>query len=260
MDQILKLYPPISLDMMNEVKLQNRFDLKFVLHISQLQSILKEIVADYFVLKISGTSVQHYQSVYYDTNGNLFYLAHHNGQAGRIKVRRREYIGSALCYTETKFKSNKGKTSKRRITSSDVNSGFSNNDKQFLESQLFISPEFLEPKIKNMFNRITLVSRRFDERCTIDFYISFESGSSCIDLPKLVIIELKKGDLKQHSALGDALQRHKIHPSGFSKYCIGRALTEPHLKQNRFKSRILKIKKLYPPEVKQLTAEKSFIA
>ena len=44
--------------------------------------------------------------------------------------------------------------------------------------------------------------------------------------------------------MGEMLRELRIKPSGFSKYCIGSALTNPKLKRNRFKPRFKKIDKL----------------
>ena len=259
-ESTLNQFGEITLDQMNEVKLLNRFDSKYVLFTSQLQSVLSETADAYFVLKIDGTRLQLYNSVYFDTHGDLFYLTHHNGKAGRYKVRKREYVNSTICFTEVKLKSNKGKTSKKRIASSADFAGFSAAEIFFLSQQTLVNPELLELKIKNSFNRVTLVSRSFDERCTIDINLSFDSGSQRVQLPGLAVIELKQGTLNQQSALAAALKRHKIQPSGFSKYCMGRALTEPWLKANRFKPKIMKIYKEYRPVISQLPVTKSFIA
>ena len=60
---------------------------------------------------------------------------------------------------------------------------------------------------------------------------------------KLVIIELKRDGLCYSPVLG-MLQELHIHPHGFSKYCMGSALTNSKLKINRFKPNIIDIKKI----------------
>ena len=40
------------------------------------------------------------------------------------------------------------------------------------------------------------------------------------------------------------LRQLRIHPHGFSKYCIGSALTNPDLRQNRFKIRLRDTEKI----------------
>jgi hypothetical protein len=40
------------------------------------------------------------------------------------------------------------------------------------------------------------------------------------------------------------LRQLRIHPHGFSKYCMGSALTNPELSVNRFKRKLIEIKKI----------------
>ena len=58
-----------------------------------------------------------------------------------------------------------------------------------------------------------------------------------------IVIELKR-DGNVYSPVKEMLRELRIKPSGFSKYCIGSALTKPALKRNRFKKKFVKINKL----------------
>ena len=58
-----------------------------------------------------------------------------------------------------------------------------------------------------------------------------------------VIIELKR-DGHQPSPILPKLLQLRIHPHGFSKYCIGSALTNEALRRNRFKPRLHYVQKL----------------
>jgi hypothetical protein len=60
---------------------------------------------------------------------------------------------------------------------------------------------------------------------------------------KLVIIELKRGG-RMPSPVLDMLRQLHIHPHGFSKYCMGSALTNPQLPCNRFKRKLIEIRKI----------------
>lgn len=83
------------------------------------------------------------------------------------------------------------------------------------------------------------------ERLTIDTDLSFQNlttGMKC-SLPKLAIIELKRDGL-QPSPILPMLRELRIHPGGFSKYCIGEALTNPSLRINRLKPRLQKLMKI----------------
>jgi hypothetical protein len=58
-----------------------------------------------------------------------------------------------------------------------------------------------------------------------------------------VVIELKR-DGRMHSPILTLLRQLRIKPSGFSKYCIGSAITNDNLKINRFKKRLHRYDKI----------------
>ena len=64
-----------------------------------------------------------------------------------------------------------------------------------------------------------------------------------MDLTGLFIIELKRDGLQPSPILG-MLRDLRIKPSGFSKYCMGSALTNPDLKRNNFKERLRLVERL----------------
>ena len=103
----------------------------------------------------------------------------------------------------------------------------------------------MSPKITNHFERITLVNNAKTERLTIDIGLSFHNEVSGKDLAmdNLVIIEVKR-DGNTYSPILEILRKLRIHPSGFSKYCIGTALTADGIKRNRFNIRLRKINKI----------------
>jgi hypothetical protein len=59
----------------------------------------------------------------------------------------------------------------------------------------------------------------------------------------LVIIELKRDGLV-YSPVLEMLRQLRIHPHGFSKYCMGSALTNSELRINRFKRKLIEINKI----------------
>ena len=63
------------------------------------------------------------------------------------------------------------------------------------------------------------------------------------DMGNLVIIELKRDGLC-YSPVLEMLRQLHIHPHGFSKYCMGSALTNQHLPIHRFKSKLREINKI----------------
>ena len=80
---------------------------------------------------------------------------------------------------------------------------------------------------------------------TIDTHLRFNNIATGEQrsMGNLVIIELKR-DGNQPSPILDKLCDLRIHPHGFSKYCIGSALTNSSLRRNRIKPRLRSIQKI----------------
>lgn len=239
MNALISKFQPISLSEMGGIKLMNRTDTKFVTSIDKLMQLLQMAGDEYRVQEIDGKRNMSYATIYYDSKDYAFYNAHHDGHAGRQKVRVRSYVDSHLSFLEIKTKDNHGKTYKSRISADDALA------QDFLKQVLHIDPQLLEQKIENSFHRITLVNKAMTERLTIDTDLSFlnlVTGMKC-SLPQLAIIELKRDGLLPSPIL-PMLRELRIHPGGFSKYCIGEALTNPSLRINRMKPRLQQIKKI----------------
>jgi hypothetical protein len=84
------------------------------------------------------------------------------------------------------------------------------------------------------------------ERLTIDTALNFHNmvNGNDKDMGPLVVIELKRDGLV-YSPVLQMLRQLRIQPHGFSKYCMGSALTgEGHLPVNRFKCKLIEINKL----------------
>lgn len=252
MDEMLQRFQPISLEEMGGIRLMNRTDTKFVTTVDKLLTLLEMAGGEYRIQEIDGKRNMSYTTVYYDSPDYVFYNAHHDGHAGRQKVRIRSYVDSRLSFLEVKTKDNHGKTRKTRIQAMAMEDGqpvrsFTENPQafDFLQHCLMVDPGALERKILNRFRRVTLVNRAKTERLTIDTGLSFHNlttGRDC-SLPRLAVIELKRDGL-QPSPVLDMLRRLRIHPCGFSKYCIGEALTNPSLRTNRMKPRLQRLKKI----------------
>lgn len=246
MNALIQKFQPISLSEMGGIKLMNRTDTKFVTTIDKLMQLLSMAGSEYRVQEIDGKRNMSYATTYYDSKDFAFYNAHHDGHAGRQKVRVRSYVDSRMSFLEVKTKDNHGKTHKSRIAvepRSVVLQGQA--PLGFLREKLHLDPLLLEQKIENSFHRITLVNKAKTERLTIDTdleFLNLTTGTKC-SLPRLAIIELKRDGLQPSPVLG-MLRQLRIQPSGFSKYCIGEALTDPSLRINRMKPRLHKLMKL----------------
>lgn len=236
-------FEPITLEEMDRVRLMNRTDTKFWFHRDRLSEILEKVRDKYFVLNMQNDSTLPYHTVYFDTDKSAMYRAHHNGKLNRYKVRRRTYVQSGINFLEIKFKNNKGRTIKKRVSGDGNSVNFSEREKKFLRENLPFPPEMLVPQLINHFKRITLVNKNFDERCTIDIDLYFESNLLRYPLTNIAIIEVKREGTAQTSPIVKVLNELRIKQSGFSKYCTGRILTDPFVKYNALKPRLRQLKK-----------------
>lgn len=258
MTDILTNYQPITLEEMSGIRLMNRTDTKFVTNIATLRKLLKLAVWQYRAQEIDGKRLARYYTMYFDTPDMQMYTCHHSGHANRQKLRIRSYVDSGLNFLEVKTKNNHKRTRKKRTTMFDFdplaparNIAFDSHDDNFkeydsfLRENLWYKPEIMEEAIENRFNRITLVNNNKTERLTIDTDLCFHNihtGNDC-SLPELAIIELKRDGLVPSPILS-LLNELRIKPLGFSKYCIGTALSNPDIRQNRFKQRLHALGKL----------------
>ncbi len=247
---LVNRFEPISLSEMSKVSLLKRTDTKYLLNINQLQNVLKHVHDHYRVLSINKKRLNHYQTLYFDTADFALYTQHHNGKLNRYKVRCRKYVDSNLCYLEVKFKTNKRKTIKTRMKIPDIITEFGDHTGNFLRDNFPFNIQSLEPKIRNNFLRITMVSKHHIERLTIDLNLKFQRDNNNIPLPGMVIAEVKQKTFSIESDFIKALRFMNLQPIGFSKYCIGTAMTYPYLKRNNFKRKFLLINKLNKIEVR----------
>lgn len=231
-------FAPITLEQMSGVKLMNRTDTKFVTTTERLCLLLQMAQKDYYIQEIDGERNMEYDTTYFDTTTYDMYRQHQYGHVNRQKIRFRTYVSSHLQFMEVKTKNNHGRTKKKRIevTDMDVTDMVK---REFLEKHLRYGVDTLQPAINNHFRRITLVNHAKTERLTIDSELCFHNLVSGIDkdMGELVIIELKRDGLV-HSPVLEMLRQLRIHPHGFSKYCMGSALTNPVLPVNRFKEKL----------------------
>jgi peptidyl-tRNA hydrolase len=249
LDDILKEMAPISLDDMSAVKMMNRVDTKYVADdftVNELFSLIKD---EYYVQEIDGKRIAAYDSVYYDTADNHMYIIHQDKKLKRGKLRVRNYVDTNGYFCEVKHKNNHGRTKKKRI---EVGPGVFDDLKSDLAVREFVEKELptydfdkFEKKMKTAFDRITVVNKGKTERITIDFNVRFhnlETGNEATLAP-LVVIELKR-DGRCDSFFQKTLSDLRVKPFKISKYCIGRAMTDENLKQNRFKKKIIRLEKL----------------
>ena len=244
MDELLKSFAPITLAEMSSVKLMNRTDTKFVTNLPQLYRLLEMAQGDYYAQEIDGERNMLYDTTYFDTRDYEMYMEHQHGHTNRQKIRFRTYVSSHLQFMEVKTKNNHGRTKKKRIEVGDMDLG-DTEKREFLARTLKYDVDTLIPHMHNYFRRITLVNKAKTERLTIDTSLQFHNVQTDTDrdMGPLVIIELKRDGLVFSPVL-EMLRTLHIHPHGFSKYCMGAALTNNNLLVNRFKQKLRDVEKI----------------
>ena len=252
MFEILNQYGAITLDEMRNIRLMNRIDTKFVTTVPMLERLLLLAKDDYLVQETEGARISPYYTLYFDTEDCAMYNRHEAGHLSRQKVRVRSYLNAGLNFLEVKTKNNHGRTKKKRI----VADGFdpenisifnvqSSMFSEFLQTYLGYDRRRLSGQVENRFDRITLVNNARTERLTIDTNLRFHNISTDCrrTMDNLVVIELKRDGL-QSSPILPLLSKLRIFPHGFSKYCIGSALTNEALRRNRIKPRLHSVEKI----------------
>lgn len=252
MTEILNEYDSITLDEMRSIRLMNRIDTKFVTTVPMLRQLLLLAKDDYFVQESQGERISPYYTLYFDTPDCKMYNRHEAGHLSRQKVRVRSYVNAGLNFLEVKTKNNHGRTKKKRIEA--LNFDPENHSifnvqsslfSDFLQTYLKYPQQSLVRQVENRFDRITLVNKAKTERLTIDTNLRFHniSTNNYRFMEDLVVIELKRDGL-QPSPILPMLTKLRIHPHGFSKYCIGSALTNADLRRNRIKPRLHSVEKI----------------
>ena len=238
--EILHTMQPVTLEEMADAALMSRKELKYLLDEEQAKEVIAHLSELTYVLEIEGTRIGSYETIYFDTNEFTMYLHHHNGRRRRHKLRTRRYVVSDLSFLEIKEKVKKNNTKKVRIQTDHLLTELGSGVKEFISSNSPYDPDLFAPKIFNTYKRVTLVAPDFSQRITLDFDLTYERDGTCIQLPNVVIAEVKTDELS-HLTCTQLLHQMHIHPTSFSKYCIGISLMYPEVKKNRFKQKLMRL-------------------
>jgi len=244
MESIIRNFKPITLAEMKSVRLMNRTDTKFVTTMPMLIRLLEMARGDYYAQEINGERNMLYDTTYFDTLDFGMYREHQCGHTNRQKLRFRTYVSSNLQFMEIKTKNNHGRTKKKRIEVSDMDLA-DHEKRDFIASHLHFGVDTLIPHMHNHFHRVTLVNNAKTERLTIDTQLHFHNVQTGEDkdMGQLVIVELKR-DGQVYSPVLEMLRQLRIHPHGFSKYCMGAAMTNDGLPVNNFKEKLIDVKRI----------------
>ena len=240
--KILETFQGTNLSEMDEVKLMNRTDTKFVVKRTLFNEILPLLKDHYKVLEILGNRINSYETLYYDHPNFQFFLDHHNGKGDRFKVRIRNYVESKIYFLEIKNKF-KGRTIKKRIKVYNFELDLREKSKGFI-NEVIGKETNLEAKLWNSFGRITLVNNLAKERLTLDLNLTFEWKDNKVVYDHLVIAELKQENVDRNSIFYSIMKENGVGPYSISKYCVGAVSLNPTLKYNNFKDKLLLIDKL----------------
>lgn len=227
---------------MDNVKLMDRTDTKYVFTLSQLPLFLEQLKNDYRILEVEGNRISRYESLYFDTKNFDLYHCHHRGKSGRFKIRFRKYLESNLHFFEVKFKNSKGRTIKNRVKQNCIDGLIKDTAEILLKAKTPLETSNLEAKIWVNYSRITFVNKSSPERVTIDIDLTFKNTEHNKTIDNLVIAEVKQ-DKAVVSAFIKLMKRHHIREGSISKYCYGIISLYNKIKHNNFKPSLILLKK-----------------
>ncbi len=232
----LATFVPIDLTQMNRVTLLSRYEVKYVMHMQTLLDVLGKLSESYWVLEVAGQRCSRYRTLYFDTQNFALYHRHHAGLKNRYKIRARNYVESNGAFLEIKHKTNKDRTIKSRIQTTELVTEVNHTVASFLQERCPYTVDELQPCLWNSYSRITLVNKAHTERVTLDIDLDFTWQAERIALPGIVIAEVKQESSTASSDFIDLMRTQHVARTSFSKYCIGASLLYPHLKYNNFKT------------------------
>ena len=241
-ERVIDKFSTISLLELKKVSLLRRFDTKYFFNFSKLEDVLIDMQKNYQILKIKNNLKHQYSTYYYDDKNKSSYIKHHNGKKNREKLRFRNYIESGECYLEIKTKNNKGQTNKKRIkTTKELK--LTDLQKNFILNNSNFDPEKMFLENTNSFARYTFTDKKFSHRITIDTDFVFNYKKEKIDIPRLVILELKESKGEPISLIKEILKKHNIKKNRISKYCLTTFMLNNKVKANNFKRLMLTLEK-----------------
>lgn len=243
LSSLLYSFPPIVLEEMDQVKLLDRVDTKFVFSYHRLPGVLKKINKFYKVLDVNGIRQNRYETLYFDTPDYKLYLDHHNGRTNRYKIRYRKYTDSDIVFFEVKHKNNKGRTIKSRVKRKNIHEIIEGKALELVHRTTPLHSENLEPKLWVNYSRITLVNKRIPERLTLDIDLHFKNSEQEVEFKDLVIAEVKQEKIRE-SPFINLMRANHLRQGSISKYCFGVTTLIGDVKKNHFKQYLSSVYKI----------------
>jgi hypothetical protein len=166
------------------------------------------------------------------------------GRRNRYKVRFRQYAYTGRSFFEIKSKDNRKKTIKHRLEVGHIHQELSDDELGFLNDHVTNPPGILYPKLTIEYKRITLVHKIRNEKVTLDTNLYFKNTVLDSSLDDIVIAEVKQDKLNNSGEFIRLMHENHIRKLRISKYCTGSILTNPGLRYNRYKPKIIYLNKL----------------
>lgn len=232
----LAAFDPISLAELNGVALLDRIEVKYLLPVAAVSDVLLRLRSSYSALSAAEQQLHHYRTLYFDTPDLAMYRRHHMGARIRYKVRARQYVDSRITFLEVKHKTNKRHTVKSRLPTNELVTAMNRCSLEFLRDKCPYNAIELVPTLWNTYSRITLASKTRCERVTLDLNLAFAWDGRKMDLPAVVVAEVKRDGSSHESDFMTLMRQIGMRKTGFSKYCVGVSLFFPEVKHNRFRS------------------------
>ena len=240
----LERFDPVGLSCMGTTATADRIDTKFLLTPDQLLASLDFLRDSYRVLEIDSVRLHRYRTLYFDTGAFDLYLRHHNGGRNSYKVRSRQYLDSGRSFLEIKQKVRSNRSVKTRTETSGLVTQLTPESHGFIAAHSPVDSRWLEPKLWNGFDRVTLLSRTGPERLTLDIRLTYHNAVDHAALPEIAVVELKQEELDRTSIVFRHMSSLGVRRTGFSKYCIGVPLLYPNVRHNRIKPKLRLIHRL----------------
>jgi hypothetical protein len=215
------------------------------MHISDSYSLLKELRNYYSVLDINGHKLFNYSNLYFDTPDMKFYKNHINGKLSRFKIRLRNYRETNENYIEVKQKNNREETKKNRFLVPSFNKNSLYELRDNISELVNVNVNAIKPIVNIEYKRVTLIKPDVYDKITFDYSFKVNiSDGSFIELNNLAIIEHKIIKNQNRHILNQLAKIHKAINISISKYCLANVLTNPDVKYNSYKSKLITINKI----------------
>jgi hypothetical protein len=143
-----------------------------------------------------------------------------------------------------KHKNPKDRTIKQRILTAQPVVEITQEAENWLNGVYPFDSQVLEPKLWNTFTRITLVSKQYCERVTLDVDLAFYTTDKAVKLDGIAVAEVKMDANNRASPFLAQMREQRVRPQGFSKYCVGVSMLYDQVKKNTMKPKLLWIEKM----------------